>query len=361
MYAIMSVSEPEQEPPVLFCIIEKIPGKTMSENSIDFQNIYQECRLCPRGCGTDRTRPAGPMGFCGCSSDMRAARAALHFWEEPCISGIRGSGTIFFSGCTLQCRFCQNYKISREQFGKILTVQELADAMLRLQDQGAHNINLVTATQYLPSVVRALDRIKNRLHIPVVFNCGGYERIQTVRALKDYVDIWLPDLKYYSSTLSRDLSGAADYFDVASAAVAEMIAQTDGMKFRICTDSADNASDAPGLPGGSCELMERGVILRHMVLPGHRDDSIRLLHWIAENLPKDRFLISLMSQYTPYRRDDRFPELNRRITSYEYDKVVEEAIALGLDHGFMQKKSSAKEEYTPSFALEGLTALSDIS
>jgi putative pyruvate formate lyase activating enzyme len=261
-------------------------------------------------------------------------------WEEPCISGLRGSGTVFFSGCTLRCCFCQNYRISTGGFGKELTVSELADVFLRLQDQGAHNISLVTATQYLPSILPALDRVRDRLHIPVVYNCGGYERIETVHELRDYVDIWLPDLKYFDSTLSRELSGASDYFEWASEAILAMIEQTGEMQFHTCTES--------------CEIMDRGVIVRHMVLPGHRDDSIRLLHWIADTLPHGRFLISLMSQYTPYHHDDKHPELNRRITSFEYNKVVDEAIALGLTNGFMQEKSSAKEEYTPPFDLEGL-------
>jgi putative pyruvate formate lyase activating enzyme len=289
-------------------------------------------------------------------------------WEEPCISGLHGSGTVFFSGCTLRCCFCQNYRISTGGFGKELRVDELADVFLRLQDQGAHNISLVTATQYLPSILPALDRVRDRLHIPVVYNCGGYERVETVRALRDYVDIWLPDLKYFDSTLSLELSGASDYFGRASEAILAMIKQTGEMKFHTFTESnsqtnpdqtkqsvspdGNNGKSETGLK--SCEVMDRGVIVRHMVLPGHRDDSIRLLHWIADTLPRDRFLISLMSQYTPYHHDDKHPELNRRITSFEYNKVVDEAIALGLTDGFMQEKSSAKEEYTPPFNLEGL-------
>lgn len=310
---------------------------------MNVQDIYTHCNLCPRSCGADRT--AGQTGFCGCSDRITAARAALHLWEEPCISGVHGSGTIFFSGCTLRCRFCQNAKISTGHFGKELTVRELADAMLRLQDQGAHNISLVTATHYLPSILSALDLIRGQLFIPVVYNCGGYERAETVAALKDYVDIWLPDLKYYDSELSAHFSGAPDYFEHASASILQMIRQTGSPQFH---DFADPDT------GNVCPVMDRGVIIRHMVLPGHRDDSIRLLHWMAEHLPKDQWLISLMSQYTPYHKDAKYPELNRRITSFEYQKVVDEAIRLGLDSGYMQEKSSAKEEYTPPFELEGL-------
>ncbi len=295
------------------------------------------CRLCPRMCGVDR---AVRLGFCGCTREIRAARAALHFWEEPCISGVRGSGAVFFSGCTLRCRYCQNEKISSGHFGKPLSVRELADIFLRLQDEGAHNINLVTATQYLPQILQALDLVRHRLAVPVVYNCGGYERVETVRALDGYVDIWLPDLKYFDPALSLRFSQAADYFAVASAAIRQMVAQT----------GAPQMKPADGMP----LLMERGVIVRHMVLPGHRDDSIRLLHWLADELPQNSFYISLMSQYTPYRQDPLYPELNRRITSYEYQQVVDAALALGLTQGFMQKKSSAREEYTPPFDLQGL-------
>ena len=315
----------------------------------DRSELYSEadgCRLCPRRCGVRRPSPKNTdgsysapekkTGYCKAPAGIMAARAALHPWEEPCISGTNGSGTVFFTGCTLKCRFCQNYKISRDQWGKGLSSDRLAEIFLSLQEQGAHNINLVTATHYLPWILPALDQVKTRLHIPVVYNCGGYERVETVKALKDYVDIWLPDLKYFDSELSRRLSQAPDYFSFASAAICQMVLQTGTPKF-----------DHNG-------LMKRGVIIRHLVLPGHREDSIRLLHWMAETLPKQGFYISLLSQYTPYQKDEDYPELNRRITRYEYEKVVETALELGLEQGFMQKKSSAKEEYTPSFQLQGL-------
>ena len=300
------------------------------------------CNLCPRNCHVDRNITTG---FCGCTSQLKAARAALHYWEEPCISGFRGSGTVFFSGCTLRCCFCQNYQISQELYGKALTASQLADVFLKLQEQGAHNINLVTATHYLPWILPALDAVKKHLNIPVVYNCGGYERTRTIRALQDYVDIWLPDLKYYSSGLSARYSRAEDYFDLASKAILQMIDQTGAPVFH--TESPSPDSDP--LP-----LMDRGVIIRHMVLPGQKEDSIRLLHWMADNLPKGRYYISLMSQYTPFYKSGDYPELNRRITSYEYQKVIDTALELGLDQGFMQEKSSAKEEYTPPFDLEGL-------
>ena len=284
-------------------------------------------------CRADRTTASG---YCKAPAGILAARAALHFWEEPCISGTQGSGAVFFSGCTLRCCFCQNYKISRAPQGKSISSERLAEIFLELQEQDAHNINLVTATHYLPWILPALDMVKKQLHIPVVYNCGGYERLETIQALRSYVDIWLPDLKYFSSDLSRRYSQAPDYFDRASAAIQQMILQTGTPVF-----------DAQG-------IMQKGVIIRHLVLPGQKEDSIQLIKWMAEELPKKQFYISLLSQYTPYEKNPDFPELNRRITSYEYQKVVDTALESGLEQGFMQKRTSAKEEYTPSFAYQGL-------
>ncbi|MBT9778794.1 radical SAM protein [Clostridium sp. MCC353] len=298
---------------------------------------YQSCELCPRKCRADRTKTTG---YCKSGSQAKVARAALHMWEEPCISGRNGSGTVFFSGCTLGCCFCQNYSISQEGFGKEITVNQLADIFLRLQDQGAHNINLVTASQFLPSVIKALDLVKHRLSIPVVYNTGGYERTEAIDLLNGYVDIWLPDFKYYSGELAKRYSNAPDYFETASQAVAHMIEITGSPVFD-CQD--------PKIP-----MMKKGVIIRHMVLPGCRADSSAILRWIAGNLPKGRYYISLLSQYTPFYHSKDHPEINRRITSYEYQKVVDLALELGLDQGFMQEKSSAKEEYTPPFNLEGI-------
>ncbi len=305
------------------------------------ENAFISCRLCPHSCGVNRKKS---LGFCQCGTSVRAAKAQLHYWEEPCISGFCGSGAIFFSGCTLHCCYCQNYPISHENFGKSLTIQRLSDIFLRLQEEGAHNINLVTATPYLPLILSALDLVRHRLQIPIVYNCGGYERTETVQALKDYIDIWLPDLKYYDSALSSKYSGVSDYFSVASRAITQMIVQSGAPQFSSVT--------SPG--GHSVSLMKKGVIIRHLVLPGHRDDSLQLLRWIAENLPQNQFYLSLLSQYTPCYKSNIHPEINRRITSYEYEKVVKTALELGLEQGFMQKRSSAKEEYTPLFDLQGL-------
>ncbi len=299
------------------------------ETLLDFTN----CHLCPRNCGINRNIS---VGFCGCDSTLKAARAALHHWEEPCISGTRGSGAVFFSGCTLKCCFCQNHLISQGTLGKELSPKRLGEIFLSLQEQGAHNIDLITATQFLPQILPALDFVKHKLHIPVIYNCGGYEKTETLALLKDYIDIYLPDLKYFDSSLSWRYSKAKNYFEIASEAIPYMIEQTGGLRY-----------DTQG-------ILQKGVIIRHMVLPGGKEDSIQLLHWIKENLPKGKYLLSLLSQYTPFYKSSDYPEINRRITTYEYNKVLDTAISLGLTQGFMQEKSSAKEEYTPPFDLEGI-------
>ena len=298
------------------------------------------CTLCPRACGADRA--AGQTGLCGAGDTLRAARAALHHWEEPCLSGDpeapTGSGTVFFSGCALGCCYCQNYGISQEGQGRPLTEARLAEIFLELQTKGARNINLVTATQWLPWVLPALDSARRRgLRLPVVYNTGGYETVGTVQALAGYVDIWLTDFKYDSPALAAELSRAGNYPVVADRALRAMLRQT-------------------GAPVYDPEVyLRRGVIVRHLVLPGQAADSQAVLRRLAvvrrqEEVP---FLLSLMSQFTPfYHAADH--GLGRRITSYEYRKVVDTALALGLTDGYMQEKSSAREEYTPPFDGEGL-------
>ena len=291
------------------------------------------CQLCPRTCKVNRTVSTG---FCSCTNEVKAARAALHLWEEPCISGTQGSGTVFFSGCTLKCCFCQNSQISCENFGKTLSVSQLSEIFLKLQEGGAHNLNLVTPTQYLPFIREALDNIKKLLSIPVIYNCGGYERPEVISLLKDYVDIYMPDLKYYDASLSFSYSKAKDYFSFASKAIQKMIEQT-------------------GVPTFNKEgILQKGVLIRHLVLPGCKEDSMKLLEWISETLPKDSFLLSLLSQYTPVYKASMYPKINRKVTTYEYNKVLDKAISLGLTQGFMQERSSASSAYTPSFQLEGL-------
>lgn len=289
------------------------------------------CTLCTRECGADRTKG---QGFCGGGDAVRAARAALHLWEEPPISGTNGSGTVFFSGCALHCRFCQNASISQVPFGKDITPDRLCEIFFRLEAQGAHNINLVTAGHFLPYLLPALRSAKPQLSIPIVWNSGGYEKPEALRLLDGLVDIWLPDFKFFFPETARDYANAPDYPAVADAALSEMLRQV-------------------GTPVMQSGLMQRGVILRHLVLPGHRHESIALLRHLAEAYGTSAFLLSLMSQYTPMHEDADFPELNRRITKMEYLSVVKEAEVLGFV-GFTQDKTSAERAYTPDFSLQGL-------
>ena len=302
--------------------------------------LPQHCTLCPRACGADRAH--GRVGLCGAGDSLRVARAALHHWEEPCLSGDpnapTGSGTVFFSGCTLRCCYCQNYPISQQGIGKEISADRLAEIFLELQQGGAKNINLVTAAQYLPWVTRALDTARAKgLALPIVYNTGGYETIEAVKALAGYVDIWLTDCKYADPALSAELSASGDYPSVAEAALRQMLLQT-------------------GSPVHSADgYLQRGVIVRHLALPGHVKDSFAVLQILARLKAETgiAFIPSLMSQFTPFYKAAEHG-LGRRITTYEYRRVVEEAVRLGLTDGYMQEKSSAKEEYTPPFDLQGV-------
>lgn len=291
---------------------------------------YHACTLCPRRCGVDRT--AGQRGFCQMGDTLRAARAALHYWEEPVISGSYGSGAVFFSGCTLHCAFCQNGVISQERFGKEISTAALRESFERLIDEGCQNINLVTPTHFLPSILPALTP---KLPVPVVYNCGGYESVQTLRELEGLVDIYLPDFKYSDNALAKLLSAAPDYAEIAAAAILEMYRQTGGV---VIED----------------EQMKRGVLLRHLVLPGQIDNSLGVLDWIAAAFPKRDVMVSLMSQYVPMGRAKQLPPFDRRITREEYDAVLSYLYLLGLDNGYTQDFSAATTEYIPDFQLEGL-------
>lgn len=286
------------------------------------------CTLCPRRCGVDRSEK---RGFCGMGLQPKVARAALHFWEEPCISGTRGSGAVFFSGCTLGCVYCQNYGISHEGRGKEISVRRLADIFKSLEDQGAHNINLVTGTPFVPAILEALELY--RPGIPIVWNTGGYETVETLKMLEGVVDIYLPDCKHVSPRLSRLCAGAADYFGVASRAILEM-----------CRQTGPNVYDENG-------MMQKGVIVRHLILPGCTGDSCRVLDFIAEKLP-DGTPVSLMRQYTP-ESWCTVPGLDRRITDKEYQRVLDHLNALGLT-GYFQEKEAADGAYTPPFDLTGV-------
>ena len=282
-----------------------------------------KCYLCPRMCGVDRSVA---RGFCGMGEAPVIARAALHRWEEPCISGTRGSGTVFFSGCTLRCIFCQNHAISREGLGVEVSEDYLRAAFERLIGEGAHNINLVTPTHFLPAILRALEQ---PLGVPVVMNTGGYERVETLRRLDGRIDVYLPDLKYADDELGRRLSGAPDYFTHASRALIEMARQVGAPQY-----------DAEG-------MMTRGMIVRHLVLPGHLGNTFRALRFIKSELPAGT-PVSLMAQYTPC-VETPYRALNRRLSRLEYDTVVNEMIRLGLSDGYVQELESADAEFIPPF------------
>lgn len=294
--------------------------------------LIESCNLCPRMCGARRDAKRG-NGYCRMGAMPVVARAALHFWEEPCISGTKGSGTIFFTGCSLQCVFCQNEQISvRREVGRPLTARELSDVFFRLVEQGAHNINLVNPTHFASGIAEAL-RFRP-LPVPVVYNSGGYERVETLRMLEGLISIYLPDYKYRDSALSQRLSGAADYPEHAAEAILEMVRQTGPASF-----------DGDG-------MLQRGTIVRHLILPGHTRNSIEVLDWLKENLPEGT-LVSLMAQYVPCGRAADYPEIDRRITKREYEKVQQHLFALGLD-GYVQERKSAKKDFIPPFDLEGL-------
>lgn len=286
------------------------------------------CTLCPRRCGADRSKN---RGFCGANDKIRIARVGLHEWEEPCISYGNGSGTVFFSGCSLKCVFCQNYEISSLGKGRDVDVSELSEIFLSVRDMGAVNLNLVNPTHYSDGVISALERVKGSLGIPVVYNTGGYDSVETLRRFEGLVDIYLPDIKYYDSAFSAKYSGAADYFEVAKRAVYEMHRQVSYPVF-----------DGEG-------HMKSGVLVRHLVLPTLWRDSVKILDYLAETYDVEKLCVSLMRQYFPTHRASEFPEISRRLTSLEYDKVTDYALKLGIVNGYTQEKSSARQEYVPKF------------
>lgn len=294
----------------------------------------EKCSLCPRMCGTDRA--AGQKGFCGGGNLVRVARAALHYWEEPCISGESGSGTVFFSGCTMRCVFCQNKEISRGEAGKEITIERLAEIYLELASKGANNINLVTPMHYAPQITAALDIArKNGLTLPIVWNIGGWERRESIAAVRDYADIWLSDFKYFDSSLGESLSKAPNYFSVAAAALDQMVKQT-------CEPVFDKN-----------DMMRRGVIVRHLMLPGHLDDTKNVLRFLYENYG-DSIWISIMNQYTPMCSDPRFPELSRTVSDEEYNEAIDFACELGIENAFVQEGGTVGESFIPPFDLSGV-------
>lgn len=289
---------------------------------------YTYCTLCPRRCGVDRT--AGQLGYCRMPAALRVARAAAHYWEEPVISGSFGSGAVFFSGCTLGCLFCQNQTISHENYGKDITTAQLRAVFERLIDEGVQNINLVTPTHFLPSILPALTP---RLPVPVVYNCGGYESVETLRQLEGLVDVYLPDLKYSDNHLAARLSKAPDYFETACAAVLEMYRQTGPA---VIEDGQ----------------LKRGLVLRHLILPGAVDNALGVLDWVADHFRPGEILFSLMSQYVPMGPVQ--PPLDRRVTEEEYDAVLSYLWLLGIEDGYTQDFQAATAEYIPKWDLSGI-------
>lgn len=297
------------------------------------QEVMSDCTLCPRNCRVDRL--AGQLGYCGQTADLTAARAALHFWEEPCISGTAGSGAVFFSGCNMRCVFCQNHQIALGRAGRPLSIERLAAIFLELQDKGANNINLVTPTHFTPQIACALELARTKgLTLPIIYNTSSYEKVDTLRRLEGLVDIYLPDLKYFSRELSMQYSHAADYFEMASAAIAEMFRQT-------------------GAPEFDGSLMKRGMIVRHLILPGQVGDSKKILRYLHETYKNDIY-VSIMNQYTPLPHVAVIPALNRKVTEEEYRRVLLFAERIGIEQGFLQEGETASDSFIPAFDGEGL-------
>lgn len=300
---------------------------------MDIFKLLEKCELCPRRCNINRLE--GKTGYCNAGYNVKVAKVMLHLWEEPCISGGRGSGTVFFSNCSLSCVFCQNFNISQEHTGKEISVEKLSDIFLKLEDQGADNINLVSPTHYIPQIISALYIAKeNGLSIPVIYNSNGYENIEALKYLNSFIDIYLPDIKYFNDKYAIKYSSAPQYFSYAKEAVLEMYRQV-------------------GVPVFENGLIKKGIIIRHLLLPGLLSESKKILDWISGNLSKDVY-ISLMSQYIPMYKASCFPEINKRVSPKSYEWLIDYFLSLGLKKGYTQEYSSAQDVYTPDFDLEGI-------
>lgn len=297
-------------------------------------NKYENCLLCPRKCGINRS--TGQTGVCGVSSEIKVARAALHYWEEPCISGKKGSGAVFFSGCSLHCVFCQNREISDGKEGKVISKERLSDIFIELVDKGANNINLVTPGQYIPDIVWAVNDAKSRgMKLPIIYNTSGYENVTELKLLEGIVDVYLPDFKYMDSTLSAMYSRAKDYPSVAKQALSEMVRQQPDVVI----------DDATG-------LIQKGVIVRQLLLPGHVNDAKAVLKYLYDTY-HDHVYISMMSQFTPIALKD-YPEINRTVTRREYERLVDYALKIGITNAFIQEGDVAKDSFIPAFDCEGV-------
>lgn len=297
-------------------------------------NKYENCLLCPRKCGINRS--TGQTGVCGVSSEIKVARAALHYWEEPCISGKRGSGAVFFSGCSLHCVFCQNREISDGKAGKLISKERLSDIFMELADKGANNINLVTPGQYIPDIVWAVNDAKSRgMKLPIIYNTSGYENVTELKLLEGIVDVYIPDFKYMDSTLSARYSRAKDYPSVAKQALSEMVRQQPDVVI----------DDATG-------LIQKGVIVRQLLLPGHVNDAKAVLKYLYDTY-HDHVYISMMSQFTPIALK-YYPEINRTVTRREYERLVDYALEIGITNAFIQEGDVAKDSFIPAFDCEGV-------
>lgn len=297
-------------------------------------NKYENCLLCPRKCGINRS--TGQTGVCGVPSEIKVARAALHYWEEPCISGKRGSGAVFFSGCSLHCVFCQNREISDGKAGKVISKERLSDIFMELAVKGANNINLVTSGQYIPDIVWAVNDAKSRgMKLPIIYNTSGYENVTELKLLEGIVDVYLPDFKYMDSTLSAMYSRAKDYPSVAKQALSEMVRQQPDVVI----------DDATG-------LIQKGVIVRQLLLPGHVNDAKAVLKYLYDTY-HDHVYISMMSQFTPIALKD-YPEINRTVTRREYERLVDYALKIGITNAFIQEGDVAKDSFIPAFDCEGV-------
>lgn len=303
-------------------------------DEVSEQLTLKACTLCPRACGVNREE--GKMGYCHESVQLVVGRAALHHWEEPCVSGSKGSGAVFFSGCTMGCVFCQNYHLAHGETGKAISIQRLAQIFIELQEQGAHNINLVTPTHYTLQIIEALKIAKKQgLYIPVVYNCSGYEKVETLKALEGLVQVYLPDFKYVDEALALKYSNAPHYFEYASKGVAEMLRQVGEVQL-----------DEEG-------IIQKGVIVRHLMLPGQLMDSKAVVRHLLETFG-NQIWVSLMNQYTPLEQVALYPELNRKVTKKAYNRLIDFALELGLENGFIQEGETAKESFIPLFNGEGV-------
>lgn len=306
----------------------------MEESDYQYRKLLEDCVLCPRNCHVNRV--AGQRGYCRMTKELIVARAALHMWEEPCISGEEGSGTVFFSGCAMGCVYCQNHNIASGKAGKAISIDRLAEIFMELQQKGANNINLVTPSHYIPQIIEAIQRARAKgLHLPVVYNCSGYEKVEALKLLEGYVDVYLPDFKYMDPSIAMRYSRCDDYAAYATLAVKEMLRQVGPPRF--------NTKD----------IMTKGVIVRHLLLPGYLQDSKNIIKLLYDSFG-DQIYISIMNQYTPMPAVESYSEINRAIKATEYDELVDYAIELGVENGFIQEGETASESFIPEFNEEGV-------